>query len=116
VNAVGGSRVTTRRRSRCIGEMLLSALGLVLSGVGMWLLSRQAADYIESARWPDYSLLDLIQSPTVKLSLPYGSVSWIYRQQSLTDLHAAAIGCLDLVPASWFFLIVGGFILWRALR
>lgn len=96
--------------------MLLSALGLALSGVGMSLLSRQAADYIESARWPDYSLLDLIQSPTVKLSLPHGSLSWIDRQQSLTDLHAAVIGCLELVPASWFFLIVGGFVLWRALR
>ena len=115
MNALG-LRVTTPRRSRYIGEMLMTALGLVLSGFGMLFLSRQAADYIESARWPDYSLLDLIKSPAVKFSLPHAAVSWIYPQQSITEIHAAVIGCLDLVSASWFFLIVGGLILWRALR
>lgn len=96
--------------------MLLAAFGLVLSGVGVLLLSRQAADYIETARWPEYSLLDLIKSPTVKLSLPNRLLSWIYRPESFKDLHATVVGCLDMVSAPWFFLIIGGFIVWRALR
>ena len=116
MSAVIGSDETAPRRPRLIAGMLLAALGLVLSGFGMLLLSRQATDYIETARWPEYSLLDLIKSPTVKFSLPYGLVSWIYRPESLKDLHAVVIGCLDVVSASWFFLIVGGFMLWKALR
>ena len=104
------------RRWQLIVAMLLAALGLVSSGVGMLLLSRQAADYIESARWPEYSLLDLIKSPTVKFSLPSSLGSWIYSPESLKDLHGVLIRCLDLVSASWFFLIIGGFILWKALR
>lgn len=107
---------TAPRRPRLIAGMVLAALGLMLAGLGVVLLGLQATDYIATATWPDYSLLDLIKSPTVKFSLPNGLVSWIYRPESLKDLHAALIGCLDLVSASWFFLIVGGLILWRSLR
>jgi hypothetical protein len=114
--AVGRSDAKKTRRSQLIAGILLAALGLVLSGVGMVLLSWQAADYVETARWPEYSLLDLIKSPTVKFTLPGGLLSWVYRPESLKDLHAAVIGCLDWVSASWFFLVMGGFILWRALR
>jgi hypothetical protein len=107
---------STLRRPQLVGAMLLAALGLALSGVGMLLLSRQAADYVDTARWPEYSLVDLIKSPTVRFSLPNSMVSWIYSPESLKDLHGALIGCLDAVSASWSFLIVGGFILWKALR
>lgn len=107
---------TAPRRPRLIAGMLSAALGLVLGGLGIFLLSRQAADYIATANWPEYSLLDLIKSPMVKFSLPHSLVSWIYQPESLKDLHATLIGCLDLVSAPWFFLIVGGLILWRALR
>ena len=116
MSAVVGSGGTAPRRPRLIAGMLSSALGLVLSGTGMLLLSQQAADYMETANWPEYSLLDLVKSPTVKFSLPNSFVSWMYRPESLKDLHWALIGCLDAVSASWFFLIVGGLILWRALR
>ena len=114
--AVGRSDAQKARRSQLRAGILLAAFGLVLSGVGMVLLSWQAADYIETARWPEYSLLDLIKSPTVKFTLPGELLSWVYRPESLKDVHAAVIGCLDAVPASWFFLVMGGFILWRALR
>ena len=113
---VGSDGAAAPRRPRLIAGMLSAALGLILLGFGMFLLSRQAADYIETARWPEYSLLDLIKSPSVKFSLPHGLVSWIYRPESSADLHAVVIGCLDVVSAPWFFLIVGGLILWRALR
>jgi len=116
MSAVVGSDGTAPRRPRLIAGMLSAALGLILLGFGMFLLSRQAADYIETARWPEYSLLDLIKSPTVKFSLPNSLISWIYRPESFKDLHATLTGCLDLVSASWFFLIVGGLILWKALR
>ncbi len=114
--AVGRSEPMTIRRSRLIAGILLAALGLVLSGVGLGLLSWQAADYIETGHWPEYSLLDLIKSPTVKFTLPGGFLSWVYRPESLKDLHAVVVGCLDECSASWFFLCVGGVILWRALR
>jgi len=109
------SEGTAPRRPRLIAEMLLAALGLMLGGLGVFLLSLQATDYIATAAWREYSLLDLIKSPTVKFSLPSSLVSWIYHE-SFNDFHAALIGCLDLVSASWFFLIVGGLTLWRALR
>ena len=116
MSAVSRPHGTVSRRPQLITGMLLSVLGLVLSGVGVLLLSRQAVDYIETARWPEYSLLDLIKSPAVKFSLPNRLIAWIYGPESLKDLHAAVIGCLDVVSASWFFLIIGAFILWRALR
>ena len=116
MSTVVGSDGTAPRRPRLIAGMLSAALGLVLSGLGMFLLSQQAADYIDTGNWPECSLLDLVKSPTVKFSLPHSLVSWIYRPESLKDLHATMIGCLDVVSASWFFLIVGGLILWRALR
>ena len=116
MNVVGRSDPTKTRRSRLIPGILLAALGLVVCGVGMVLLSWQAADYIETARWPEYSLLDLIKSPTVKFRLPGGLLSWVYRPESLKELHAVVVGCIDGVSASWFFLGVGGVILWRALR
>jgi hypothetical protein len=96
--------------------MLLAGLGVALSGVGMLLLTRQATDYLGTALWPEYSLLDLVKSPTVKFSLPNSLVSWVYSPESLKDLHAALIGCLDAVSASWFFLVIGGFLVWKALR
>ena len=116
MSTVVGSNGTAPRRPRLIAGMLSAALGLALSGLGMLLLSQQAADYIDTGNWSEYSLLDLIKSPTVKFSLPHSLVSWIYRPESLKDLHAPLIGCLDVVSASWFFLIVGGLILWKALR
>ncbi len=116
MSTVVGSDRRAPRRPRLIAAMLSAALGLILIGFGMFLLSRQASDYIETANWPEYSLLDLIKSPMVKFSLPQSLGSWIYRPESLKDLHAALIGCLDVVSASWFFLIVGGLMLWRALR
>jgi hypothetical protein len=114
--AVGRSDAQKTHRSQLIAGILLATLGLVLIGVGMVLVSGQAADYIETARWPEYSLLDLIKSPTVKFALPGGLLSWFYHPESLKDVHAAVIGCLDGVSASWFFLAMGGFVLWRALR
>jgi hypothetical protein len=116
MSTVAPSDGTPPRRPRLIAGMASAALGLVLGGLGMFFLSRQAAEYIETARWPEHSLLDLINSPTVKFSLPNGLVSWIYRPESVKDLQGALIGCLDVISASWFFLIVGGLILWRALR
>jgi len=113
---VVGSDATAPRRPGLTAGMLSAALGLVLGGFGIVLLGRQFSDYVATAHWPEYSLLDLIKSPTVKFSLPSRLVAWIYRPESLKDLHAALIGCLDVVSASWFFLIVGGLILWRALR
>ena len=116
MNTMNRTESPTRRRSQLIVAMLLAALGLLLSGVGLLLLSRQAANYIESARWPEYSLLDLVKSPTVKFCLPNSLVSWLYSPQCFKDLHGLLIGCLDVVSASWFFVIVGGFILWKSLR
>ena len=116
MSTVDRSESPTPRRPQLVAAMLLAGLGVALSGAGILLLSRQAADYVETARWPEYSLLDLIKSPTVKFSLPNSLISWIYRPESFKDLHATLTGCLDLVSASWFFLIVGGLIVWRALR
>lgn len=103
-------------RRSLIAGVLLAALGLVIGGIGVVLVSWQAGDYVETARWPEYSLLDLVKSPTVKFKLPKALVAWIYHPESLKELHAPVVGCLDSVSASWFFLGVGGFILWRALR
>ena len=114
--AVDRSNQNSAPRSQLIMGILLAALGLMLTGVGMVFVSWQAADYIETAHWPDYSLLDLIKSPALKFALPGGLLSWVYRPDSLKDLHATVIGCLDGVSASLFFLVIGGVVLWRALR
>jgi len=116
MSTVDRSESPTPRRPQLVAAMLLAGLGVALSGAGILLLSQQAADYVETARWPEYSLLDLIKSPTVKFSLANSLVSWVYSPESLTDLHRALIGCLDAVSASWFFVIVGGLTLWKALR
>lgn len=104
------------RQPRLSAGILLAAFGAVLSFVGLVLLGRQAAYYVETARWPEYSLLDLLNAPTVKFTLPSGLLSWVHRPESLPGLHAAMAGFLDVVPASLFFLGAGGFFLWKALR
>lgn len=103
-------------RPRLTAGILLAAFGTVVILVGLVLLRQQAADYVDTARWSEHSLLDLIKSPTVKSVLPGGLISWVYRPESLHGLHAAIVGFLDVVSASLFFLSVGAFSLWKALR
>jgi hypothetical protein len=100
-------------RSRLIAGILLAAVGAVLGLIGVTLLSHQAVYYVETARWPEFSLLDLVKSPTVKLTLLGGLFPWLSRPDSPRGMHAALTFLLDAVPAAPFFLGAGGLILWR---
>ena len=116
MGAVDPSSTGVIRRPRLMMEVLRAALGAVLSFVGLVLLGRQAIYYVETAHWPASSLLDLLKSPTVRLTLPGELVSWIERPEFLHGLQAPTASLLDIVPAALFFLGVGGSLLWRALR
>jgi hypothetical protein len=99
------------RPRRLIGlAMLLIATLLAASGVA--LLGVQVAQWLDTGRWTELPLLELIHTPVVKSVLPASFLSWLSRPRSLYGLHAPVLWFLETVPA-WLFLGgVGGSILW----
>lgn len=104
------------QRRRLIPGILGASLGALLVFAGLAVLLGEVAHYVDTLRWSGYSLLELSKSPMVKSTLPSTLQSWLHRPESLDGLHAAVVGLLETVPASLFFIGLGGVILRKALK
>lgn len=102
------------RPGRLVG-LAVVLIAALLAASGMALLTVQVAQWLDTGRWVDHALSELINAPLVKSILPAALLLWLSRPQSLYGLHGAVTWFIETVPA-WLFLgSVGGSILWCAL-
>ena len=96
--------------------LVAALIGAILTASGVALLGVQVAQWLDTGRWADFTLGELIHTPLVKSVLPASFLSWLSRPRSLYGLHAAVAWFLETVPA-WLFLGgVGGSVLWCTLE
>ncbi|MGH7322571.1 MAG: hypothetical protein ACRELA_23515 [Candidatus Rokuibacteriota bacterium] len=104
----------SQRRHLILG-ILGASLGALLVFTGLAVLLGQVATYVDTLRWPGYSLLELTKSPIIKSSLPGALQSWLHRPDSPDGLHAAVVGFLEVAPAFVVLIGLGGVMLRKAL-
>jgi hypothetical protein len=98
-----------------VAGLVIVGIAALLAASGVALLMVQVAQWLDTGRWVEYALAELLHAPLVKALLPVGVVSWLSRPRSLYGLHTGISWFLETVPA-WLFLTgVGGPVLWRAL-
>lgn len=102
-------------QSRRVVWVIVVSIAAVLTVSGLAILGAQVAQWLDTGRWTEYALLELINTPVIKSALPASFLSWLSRPRSLYGLHTAVAWFVEAVPA-WLFLGgVGGSILWCAL-
>jgi hypothetical protein len=93
-----------------------ASLGALLVLSGLTVLLGQVAHYVDTLRWPGYSLLELIKSVSATKTLPGPLHWWLSKPESSSGPLGSLIGLLDTVPAYVFLIGFGGLILQKALR
>lgn len=102
--------------TRFILSLVGASAGGLLVLAGLVVFVGQISYWMDSARWVDYSLMDMVKSPAVKSYLPKGFLSWLFRPESLYGLHEAVAWTLQTIPSSLCFVTLGALLLWRSIK
>lgn len=85
----------------------IAVVGLLLILSGAVVFVGQVADYFETTRWDPYSVHDLLRLPLM-LDVLERPLSWLG--------YHAVMPLLDAIPAVFLLVVLGGLIVWKALR
>ena len=97
-------------------SLLIACLGGVVIVLGLTILAVDTARSLDASEWRSDSLLDLLKSPHVESFLPEDFVAWLQHPRSLKALHPPVVYVLDTIAQWLVCLVLGTFIVWKALK
>ena len=110
------SRTPMSGRASLVVPLTVACLGGILLVLGLAILGGDVSRWMDARGWHSDSLLDFIQLSSVEAVLPDDLVIWLRHPRLLIFLHEAVVFVLDHVTQWAACLVLGGFIVWKALK
>ena len=104
------------RRGNSARSLLIACLGAVVIVLGLTILTVDIARSLNGGEWRSDSLLDLLKSSHTESFLPEDFVAWLQHPRSLKALHPPVVYVLDTIAQWLVCLVLGTFIVLKALK
>jgi hypothetical protein len=97
-------------------RILAGCLGITLIVVGLAVMSIEISRSSTLGEWRATTLLDVVRSPYGQQVLPDSLSFWLAAPRTFKALRDVVVWLLDFSPVWLGSIIVGGLVLWKALR
>jgi hypothetical protein len=97
-------------------SLVIAGLGVILIALGLVVLGADASKALDSGQWHNESLLDLLQSRSVAPYLAEDFAAWLRHPRDLKGLQPPVVFVLDTIPQWLVCVVLGGLIVWKALK